>query len=58
MEKVSLPIEQDGREEGDHHDGGSDHGDPSACDECIEDDAWDGQGRCPFFDVNGEEEKF
>ncbi len=58
MEEVSFPIEQDRKEEGDHHDGRSDHRDPSTRDEGIEDDAGDREPRCTFFNVQCEEKKF
>ncbi len=58
MKQISLPIEQDGEEESDHHDCRSDHGDPSACDERIENDAGDRQASGPFSNGNGEKKKF
>ena len=58
MEQVSLPTEQDGEEEGNQHDHGPDHRDPSARDEGIEDDAGDRQPSGQFFDRNGEKKEF
>jgi hypothetical protein len=55
VEKISFPIEEDGKEEGDDHDRGSDDRNPSPCNEGIEEDARDGQTSCPFFNGDGEE---
>lgn len=58
MEKVSFSIEQNGQEEGDHHQGGPDHRDPSPCNKHIKEDARDGQAGRQFFNRDGEEEEF
>jgi hypothetical protein len=58
MEKVSFSIEQDGQEEGDHHEGGPDHRDPSPRNEHIKEDTRDGQAGRQFLNRDREEEEF
>ena len=58
MKKISFSIEQDGKEEGDYHDRGSDDRDSPTRDKGIEEKAGEGQGSGPFLNVYGQEEIF
>jgi len=58
MKKVSLPIEEDGEEKGDHHDGRPDYRDSSSCNEGVDDDAGNGQRGSQLSDGNREKKKF
>ena len=55
---MPLPVEDDGEKESDDHDRCPYHGDPSAGDEGVEEEARNGQGGRPFFDREGKEKKF
>ena len=58
MEEMPFPVEDNGKKEGDHHDRSTDDRDSPASNQHVEEDARKGQAGCPFFDREGEKEKF